>query len=231
MRIISWNCAMAARKKISRVLELQPDLLILQECSRADIAAAGAKFSYWIGRNSNKGLGVLGFGDHDFVVDDSFRDDLTWFIPLRVDSISILAVWASRTTKQHGYVRETHKALDYFEEFLRARPSVMIGDFNSNTVWDKLHPGRSHSDMVRRLAEIGLESIYHTTHGVEHGLETDSTFYFYRKPERGYHIDYAFASRELLNAAQIEILPGEEWLGMSDHVPVVVDLDLTRDVI
>lgn len=216
---------MAARKKISRVLELRPDVLILQECSQADIAAVGAPFSFWVGNKPNKGLGVLGFGHHSFEIDQSFRDDLTWFIPVRVIDVgvNVLALWASRTTKRDGYVRETHKALDHYRDFLSRAPSIMMGDFNSNTIWDHLHPGRSHSEMVARLGELGLQSVYHATRAEAQGAESVSTFYFHKNLDQGFHIDYAFASEEIVKNARLDILSGAEWIGVSDHVPIVLE--------
>lgn len=217
---------MAARLKIDRVLEMKPDLLILQECSRTDIAAVNAKFSYWVGHNPNKGLGVLGFGDHTFGIDESFREDLTWFIPIRVTDLSIhvLALWASRTTKKDGYVREAHKAMIHYETFLRSTPSVVLGDFNSNTIWDHLHPGQSHSDLVRRFESFGLESLYHSSHNELQGKETISTFFMYRKPDHGYHIDYVFVSQSLLPKAKLEIPKSDEWLKLSDHIPITITI-------
>ena len=217
---------MAARLKIDRVLEMKPDLLILQECSRADIAAVNAKFSYWVGHNPNKGLGVLGFGNHTFEIDESFQSDLTWFIPLRVTDLSIhvLALWASRTTKKDGYVREAHKALNHYEHFLRSAPSVVLGDFNSNTIWDHLHPGQSHSDLVTRFEFFGLASLYHSSRGELQGNETTSTFFMYRKPDRGYHIDYVFVSRSILNQTKLDIPLAADWLKDSDHVPIIVTI-------
>lgn len=212
---------MAASRKIDRVLQMQPDLLILQECSRADIAAVGAKFSYWVGNKPNKGLGVLGFGDHSFEIDPSFKEDLTWFIPVRIADVSlnVLGLWASRTTPRDGYVRETHKALDQYHDFLSAVPSVVMGDFNSNTIWDHLHRGRSHSDMVARLGALGLVSVYHTTREEVHGQETVSTFY---QKQKGYHIDYAFATQAIAQRAQLDIPAAADWLSVSDHVPMVL---------
>jgi exodeoxyribonuclease-3 len=221
MKIISWNCRMAASRKLDRVLKMHPDLLIVQECSRADIAAVDAKLSYWVGNNPNKGLGVLGFGDHSFEIDPSFKDGLTWFIPVRITDVSlnVLGLWASRTTPHDGYVREAHKALDHYQNFLSTNLSVVMGDFNSNTIWDHLHRGRSHSDMVARLGALGLASVYHATREEEQGQETVSTFF---QKHKGYHIDYAFASQAIAERAQLEILAAADWLGVSDHVPIVM---------
>jgi exonuclease III len=38
MRIVSWNCNMGFEKKRDVVMSLQPDILVLQECSAKDIA-------------------------------------------------------------------------------------------------------------------------------------------------------------------------------------------------
>lgn len=49
-------------------------------------------------------------------------------------------------------------------------------------------------------------------------------FYMYRKSNKKYHIDYCFCSKEYLKNAEI----GEfnEWIRLSDHMPLVVDLNI-----
>ena len=51
-----------------------------------------------------------------------------------------------------------------------------------------------------------------------------STLFWYRQPERGYHIDYVFGSEELIKGAKLEIGAHEDWLKHSDHVPLVLDI-------
>jgi exodeoxyribonuclease-3 len=36
MKIITWNCNMAFRKKADRVLALDPDIIVVPECECAD---------------------------------------------------------------------------------------------------------------------------------------------------------------------------------------------------
>ena len=57
--------------------------------------------------------------------------------------------------------------------------------------------------------------------------ETQSTFYLQRKLEKPYHIDYVFASNKLLDSIKrIEVGKSSDWLGISDHMPIIVELDL-----
>jgi hypothetical protein len=41
--------------------------------------------------------------------------------------------------------------MDSWGPQLRSGDVVISGDFNSNTIWDKLHGDKCHSAMVRRL--------------------------------------------------------------------------------
>ena len=66
--------------------------------------------------------------------------------------------------------------------------------------------------------------MWHKVKGEEHGLESVSTLFWYRQPERGYHIDYVFGSEALIKDAKLEIGAHQDWLMHSDHVPLVLDI-------
>ncbi|WP_458106741.1 hypothetical protein M1D51_12565 [Arthrobacter sp. R3-55] len=55
MRIISWNCSMAYGRKSHLLEALTPDVVVLQEVSKADIIGAGTPFAAWTGSNKHKG--------------------------------------------------------------------------------------------------------------------------------------------------------------------------------
>jgi len=45
----------------------------------------------------------------------------------------------------------------------------------------------------------------------------------YRHKNKPYHIDYCFASAELMSGQQtVEVGDYDEWIGLSDHVPVII---------
>ncbi len=69
MKIITWNCNMAYRKKTDAILIHQPDILIVPECE----SLGKLKFDkdilipsdiLWHGTNLNKGLAIFSFGEY-----------------------------------------------------------------------------------------------------------------------------------------------------------------------
>ena len=62
MKLVTWNCAMALHKKHQKLLSLDADIMVIQECSRQFIGQmnrAEEWSSVWYGKNPHKGLGVL----------------------------------------------------------------------------------------------------------------------------------------------------------------------------
>ncbi len=48
----------------------------------------------------------------------------------------------------------------------------------------------------------------------------------HRNIQKQYHIDYAFLSKDLISLATMEIGKPEEWLSISDHLPLVVEIGI-----
>jgi len=109
---------------------------------------------------------------------DPYTNDFPWFIPLRVEDkkLNILAIWAHKKNQKEMYVRIINKAVNYYKSFLENHASIVIGDFNSNTIWDKQHPGQSHSNLVQLLEYFHLRSIYHYQTQEKQGDEKVFTF-------------------------------------------------------
>ncbi len=223
MRIISWNCNGALSRKLPLLNSLSGDVLIIQEASARDVAAIDAPFTHWVGKG-HRGLAVIGYRDLAFRIDPSWDDALPWFTPLHVGELHLLAVWASVLTHARRYVRLLHEALDLYSVFLTQPQAVIIGDFNSSTVFDTKHRGLSHTDLVTRLSNQGFTSVWHHQHAELHGEESRPTFHMYRHPEPTWHLDYAFVSTSLLPAASLTIGEPALWLTLSDHLPLVLDL-------
>lgn len=225
MRIVSWNCAMGFSKKRSLVEALEPDIAVLAEVSEKHIAETDAPFKAWVGSNPNKGLGVIGFTNRSYALHDA-GSLLPWHIPFRVDGMNIIGLWAHVRDKDLKYVRVAHEVVDRHADFLASGPSLLVGDFNSNTVWDKVHPGRNHSMLVSKLHELGLQSVYHRAGSVAHGAETAKTYFHTKKLHFGHHIDYAFLRGA---SASLRIGRHEDWLQHSDHMPLILDVESTPE--
>ncbi|SDC08705.1 Exonuclease III [Pelagirhabdus alkalitolerans] len=220
MKIVSWNCNGKFREKYKNIKRLNADIYVIQECENPELIGDKGYIEFgsnclWVGNNKNKGLGI--FASKEILLENNHWEThyLRNFISAKVNrSFDLLAVWAGKPYIEEYCVYQSINFKNYNNEM------VIIGDFNSNKIWDHEHAGRNHSMVVNKLKEINLYSAYHNVENEEQGEETLNTFYMYRHRDKGYHIDYAF-----LNAEKIKdflILDKEEWLNYSDHLPIVL---------
>ena len=97
MKLITWNCNMAFRKKKERVLRYDPDVVVIQECENPYKRGEWAEFSdwVWIGENEHKGLGV--FSRNGITIESANIEESTcrYVLPVTLNGErSLLAVWA-----------------------------------------------------------------------------------------------------------------------------------------
>ena len=103
--------------------------------------------------------------------------------------------------------------------------TLIVGDFNSNKIWDKWDRWWNHTDVVRELEELGIRSLYHEYFNEEQGEEKTPTFYLQKNSLKPYHIDYVFADKKLFESAKkFEIGEKNKWLEWSDHMPILIEL-------
>lgn len=219
---------MGFAKKRDLVMSLQPDILVLQECSAKDIANTDAPFKHWIGSNPQKGMAIIGFANYEYTLDSSYTQEWPWFLPVSVENVPlrILGLWACVKNPYLRYVRVTHQAIDHYAQFLSAPYMVAIGDFNSNTIWDGRYREHSHSQLVAKLGRLGLVSAYHTRRGELQGQEATPTWFLYRHLAKSYHLDYAFVSQGLSRSCELIVGEPGEWIHRSDHMPLVLTLSV-----
>lgn len=232
MKIITWNCNGAFRKKFEHILGLGADIFVIQECEDPSRTVGDynnwAQNYIWIGANKHKGLGIFANNNDIMLQKLEFHDDgLQLFLPCRInDAMNLIAVWTKQTkSRDYRYIGQFWRYLQLHKAEIACEPTLICGDFNSNVCWDKYHRGWSHSDVVRELEEIGVVSLYHELSHENQGRETTPTFYLQRNLEKPYHIDYAFVSKHLIGLdASIEIGKQEKWLSHSDHMPLILTL-------
>lgn len=235
MKIISWNCNGAFRKKFESLLDLNADIFIIQECENpAETKDKNykdwAENYLWIGDTKNKGLGI--FTNKNIVLkklnwNNSYKDhSVKHFLPCSVNGeFELLAIWTHQNNSPNfGYIGQFWKYLQIHKH--KFNKTIIAGDFNSNVIWDEWDRWWNHSDVVRELQEIGIESLYHKFTKEEQGKETQATFFHHRNFGKPYHIDYCFASADIMEKVKsVEIGAFENWKNHSDHSPLIISFD------
>ena len=232
MKIVTWNCNGAFRKKYGFIKKYNADIYIIQECENPKyLLGTDEEYrqfslnSIWTGNNKNKGLGV--FAKNDISLEklvwnhDYNGRTLQWFLPIKVNGkFNIVAVWNHHAdAKAFSYIGQFWLFMKNNKNLLKN--SVICGDFNSNAIWDSWDRWWNHSDCVRELSELNIHSIYHKTNNIKPGTETQNTFYLQKNIKKGYHIDYLFAdSKYIKRTKNLKFGSFAKWKDKSDHVPI-----------
>lgn len=225
MRIVTWNCNRGpANKKFAALDALEFDVAIVQE-----VPANRPEPFLWCGgdeKNGGLGVGVLAKAPFHAQLLPVTSDDRLYAFPIRITGpveFNLLAVWAQ---KAPTYVRAMLTALDLYRDFLGDASSVVAGDFNTNSRSDKQRSAANHSHVVQKLAEAGLSSAYHWFHGLAHGEETHHTLYYLWHEDDPYHVDYCFVPHSWLEKIrQVTVGSYADWRDLSDHRPLIVDIE------
>ncbi len=228
MRIATWNCNGAARKKIALFEQIDADILVLQECENPNISndkdyRNWAENFLWCGSNQKKGLGIFCKNDLKLKGLQWDANNLETFLPATVNDISILAVWTK--SKPYKYIEQFHQYIELHGEKLKPAKQIICGDFNSSSQWDFRYKRGNHSQAVDMLKKKQIFSMYHSLENQQQGSETNPTLYLQRNTQKPYHVDYIFASSDLISDnANIKVGDKEMWLAHSDHMPLIAEL-------
>jgi exonuclease III len=227
---------MAFRKKAGSILTHKPDIVLIPECEHPDklkftTGTPEPADTLWFGTNPNKGLGIFSYSKFRFQLHGTHNPELRMIIPVSVTDGTIdfmlYAIWANNPADPDGqYVEQVWKAIHHYDKHITNKQTILAGDFNSNTIWDKKYRTGNHSHVVKRLEEKGVYSCYHLHHQQIQGKEEHPTHYLYRQKDKPYHLDYCFVSADMAKKiSSVEIGNYDFWSQYSDHVPVIVTLD------
>jgi len=231
MKIVSWNCNGAFRKKYKELFRAYPDadVFIVQECEDPNFYNnAEYKAIFQMGFHAGtadffmKGIGVFSLKNlwlRRTKCKYSNPLMMMGYAPFEVaNRVKILAVWP------HGkYVEEMIDFIALNDDMI-ANDLLIIGDMNSNSVFNRQHPkGKTHDAMVEMLRQKGLADAYNYTTGEQEGKETIPTFYLQRHLNKPYHLDRAFAAPQHIKSFNIAA-DHDYWLTLSDHIPIEIDI-------
>lgn len=227
---------MVFRNKAKHIFAHNPDILTVPECENE----VKLKFTdelkvpndiIWHGKNPNKGIGIFAFNNYKLKLLDCHNPNIKNVLPISVTNGNInfilFAIWANNPEDKDGaYVTQIWKAINYYEKLLSENNTILVGDFNSNTIWDKPRRIGNHSTVVAKLEEKQIFSTYHKFFNQVQGEEEHPTLYMYRHRDKPYHIDYCFASLYFIeNLKSVEIGKYEDWSIYSDHKPLIVEFN------
>lgn len=234
---------MALDRKIDALMRLKPDIAVVSECATPErLRLRGADDwiegePVWVGDNIHKGLGVFAFNGYSAHLFAPYHPTLRYIAPVCISgpaSFHLLAVWAQNASG--GVIRKhqlgpLRRALAKYKSNFLTSPCVVAGDLNSNKIWDRPGWRINHMAKVAILEKLGLVSVYHAWTGDLNGEETIPTHYWRDRKKDGptYHIDYIFAPEPWMAATKdFQVGTFEDWCGsgLSDHVPLVMDVTL-----
>ena len=146
---------------------------------------------------------------------------LEWFVSCSINKkLTLVGLWGCG-----NYIGDIYVYLQIYKKMMKKiKNKIICGDFNSNSCWDKKHKIRTHTAVVNELEQLNLFSCYHLKEKESQGKESKPTFYMYRNKEKPYHIDYMFYKKKGIN--KIKIGKFEDWISLSDHMPMLLDINL-----
>jgi exodeoxyribonuclease-3 len=229
---------MRLHDKVEQLCGLRPDLAVIPECACPEVLLRrclelGPSDFAWEGVHPSKGLAVLAFGRWRLEVDPLHRPRTSSTLPLRVSgpaSLRLLAVWAlprwAHPRRQPPPEPLAH-GLTRLRPFLSRTPLIVAGDFQRTLLRRTANGNPEPSQLARRLAGLGLVSAYHRHRGVAPGHEPEPTYCRYRRIPGRHHTDLVLVDGRTASGIHgVEIGRAREWTKSSDHLPVIVDVEV-----
>lgn len=227
---------MGFRKKAGAIFAHNPDILVIPECESPDKLkfAEGLELPsdiIWHGKNPHKGIGVFAFNNYKLELLDCHNPDFKNILPIAVTGgpvdFMLFAIWANNPEDKDGpYITQIWKALHHYDHLLSETKTILTGDFNSNTIWDKPRREGNHSTLVAKLEAKQIFSTYHKFYNQKQGKEEHPTLFLYRHLDKPYHLDYCFASQDFIKSMKsVEVGTYEDWTMHSDHKPLIIEFE------
>jgi endonuclease/exonuclease/phosphatase family metal-dependent hydrolase len=242
MKIVSWNCHYGfSGEKADKIMQTysDADIFVIPECKKRD----GENLSYpqkrvdWYSDSKESGnpdydLGIGIFCKDSISIrrsekwsdDPDFRYVLPYHVHNGKDEFTLFAVWTKNKTNADDpleYVQKAHAAINYYQKSnLFAGKVILIGDFNSNEIWDTQYKcDENHSALVKKLSDLSI----HNCAGIVGKDKIPTYFYQYRGQPKEVTDDYCFVS-DGFKIKDFEVGKREDWIApkLSDHCPLIV---------
>lgn len=236
MRLVAWNCCERFDRNYHHLLGLDFDVAVVTECGPFEPGLSNRTVTSVMRLGVDqpghtKHLGVVA-RDPWRVEGLPGRVDQPWLLRAKVSGpleFTVLAVWTlgpEWVTGRLSYAAQTARVVEEVLPSL-AGPVVLAGDLNA-PIRSSSASTRLHAANVDRLSEQGLVSAFNAARGEAADPLAEPTFFHRWNAAHPFHIDHVFVPTQWTDDIRVAVGRFDEWVGAkrSDHVPVVVDLEL-----
>jgi hypothetical protein len=227
LRVATWNTGRhSPAAKLDHLAHLSPDVAVLPEFDRLPMTRPDGLSSFVeLGQPGEFGIGAAGWDGWNVSPADVTPIAGEVMGAVDVDGpvrFKLVAVWAYLSGSPK--VNPVIEALDAWSDWYADQPLVVAGDFNTGGQWTSKRRGPlSHYPIVDRLVDLGLQSTYHTHHGLAQGDHEEPTHW--NSNGGAYTVDHIFAPKDW-RPVNVLVGPERPWRHWSDHAPLLADLEL-----
>lgn len=222
MKIISYNISRFCQEKVDSILLHEADIYIMPELACPEMVSLPNGYEMeWMGEFAFKGLGIVWRSELRAEVPKWFMPEHQYFLPLLVDGTLIMAAWPTTTeaNKPKRYPQIAMEAIMDYESYLKAHPTVIVGDMNCYKGQSGETKQYSIQAIIDLMAEWGFKSAYHQKTGEPLGKESMATYHHQFKEDSKFFLDYAFTNVPIKNFQLFE------WnKGISDHAGQMIEI-------
>ena len=155
MKIVTWNCNGAFRRKFHEIIQLKADIYVIQECENPERTSGEyrkwAQNYLWAGETEGRGPGIFASSSMEIRRLNWDDNGLQLFLPVAVNNwFNLVGVWTKQANSPtFRYIGQLWKYLGLYKQKMVTSHTVICGDLNSNKIWDLDHDRRwNHSAVV-----------------------------------------------------------------------------------
>ena len=226
MKIISWNCSQALRKKFPLLQKYNADIIVCQESEKLESDFFKGYHYQWTGKNIHKGIGVL-TKKYPYSISKELNDNFIFYLPANFNDFNLMNVWTHTKADKFGPDANGNiiDALNFYKDWIASKnKAIIVGDFNNSLVFDqKYNWTAKFVDIKNYLYNLNFTSAYHSIFDEEFGKESKATLFLTKNLNKKYHIDYAFIRG--FKIKNIEVGDYSDWIKHSDHMPLIIDIE------
>ena len=101
MKIISWNCSQALRKKFPLLQKHNADIIVCQESEKLESDFFKGYHYQWTGKNIHKGIGVL-TKKYPYSISKELNDNFIFYLPASFNDFNLMNVWTHTKADKFG---------------------------------------------------------------------------------------------------------------------------------